>query len=401
MKKKIISLIIAQENIENIYISNKILIEQLLKQFAEIYILNLYNLKIFTKKNIVITPKNLPSEIKIINFKDSNEFKKFNIYHEIISILFIGKNPKYFKIHYLLKKFNIKLIMIMNLSQIGNKLSADIKLKYLLKAHQNYFDKGFYHLFRIFTVLNIFPKIDLLFESNSEVINYIKNSRSNKIEKLLPFLKIGYFREVIPVNSIYFDYMNILKKNKISKNNYITYIDTHFNHPDRTSREGKIKQLDQDNFYNKLKIFLKNISSIYKKNIIITKHPNNNSSHNFYQSFEISKIPTNEIIVESEIAIFTVSSAILNGVILKKKIININSSLLGDYMQNIAKQYVKYLGLVSYNIDKDNLLKKEILEINLNKSIKNYDEYIEKKLIIDGNNMSSKKITETIHKNIF
>ena len=401
MKKKIISLIIAQENIENIYISNKILIEQLLKQFAEIYILNLYNLKIFTKKNIVITPKNLPSEIKIINFKDSNEFKKFNIYHEIISILFIGKNPKYFKIHYLLKKFNIKLIMIMNLSQIGNKLSADIKLKYLLKAHQNYFDKGFYHLFRIFTVLNIFPKIDLLFESNSEVINYIKNSRSNKIEKLLPFLKIGYFREVIPVNSIYFDYMNILKKNKISKNNYITYIDTHFNHPDRTSREGKIKQLDQDNFYNKLKIFLKNISSIYKKNIIITKHPNNNSSHNFYQSFEISKIPTNEIIVESEIAIFTVSSAILNGVILKKKIININSSLLGDYMQNIAKQYVKYLGLVSYNIDKDILLKKEILEINLNKSIKNYDEYIEKKLIIDGNNMSSKKITETIHKNFF
>ena len=401
MKKKIISLIIAQENIENIYISNKILIEQLLKQFAEIYILNLYNLKIFTKKNIVITPKNLPSEIKIIHFKDSNEFKKFNIYHEIISILFIGKNPKYFKIHYLLKKFNIKLIMIMNLSQIGNKLSADIKLKYLLKAHQNYFDKGFYHLFRIFTVLNIFPKIDLLFESNSEVINYIKNSRSNKIEKLLPFLKIGYFREVIPVNSIYFDYMNILKKNKISKNNYITYIDTHFNHPDRTSREGKIKQLDQDNFYNKLKIFLKNISSIYKKNIIIAKHPNNNSSHNFYQSFEISKIPTNEIIVESEIAIFTVSSAILNGVILKKKIININSSLLGDYMQNIAKQYVKYLGLVSYNIDKDILLKKEILEINLNKSIKNYDEYIEKKLIIDGNNMSSKKITETIHKNFF
>ncbi len=401
MKKKIISLIIAQENIENIYISNKILIEQLLKQFAEIYILNLYNLKIFTKKNIVITPKNLPSEIKIINFKDSNEFKKFNIYHEIISILFIGKNPKYFKIHYLLKKFNIKLIMIMNLSQIGNKLSADIKLKYLLKAYQNYFDKGFYHLFRIFTVLNIFPKIDLLFESNSEVINYIKNSRSNKIEKLLPFLKIGYFREVIPVNSIYFDYMNILKKNKISKNNYITYIDTHFNHPDRTSREGKIKQLDQDNFYNKLKIFLKNISSIYKKNIIITKHPNNNSSHNFYQSFEISKIPTNEIIVESEIAIFTVSSAILNGVILKKKIININSSLLGDYMQNIAKQYVKYLGLVSYNIDKDILLKKETLEINLNKSIKNYDEYIEKKLIIDGNNMSSKKITGTIHKNFF
>ena len=57
--------------------------------------------------------------------------------------------------------------MIMNLSQIGNKLSAEMKFKYLFKSYRNYFDKGFYHLFRIFTVLNIFPKIDLLFESNS------------------------------------------------------------------------------------------------------------------------------------------------------------------------------------------------------------------------------------------
>jgi hypothetical protein len=143
LKKKIISFIIAQENIENIYTSNKILIDQLLKKFSEVYIFNLYNLKIFTKKNPVIFPKNLPEKIKIINFKDSDEFKKFNIDHEVISILMIGKNPGYFKIHRLLKKLNIKLIMIMNLSQIGNKLSADMKFKYLFKSYRNYFDKFF------------------------------------------------------------------------------------------------------------------------------------------------------------------------------------------------------------------------------------------------------------------
>jgi len=195
--------------------------------------------------------------------------------------------------------------------------------------------------------------------------------------------------------------MKILKRNKILENNYITYVDTHFDHPDRTSREGDVKKIDQDTFYKNLGIFLKNISFIYKKKVIITKHPNNRSFHNFYQSFEISKIPTNEAIFESEIVIFSVSSAILNAVILKKKIININSKLLGDYMGNIGQQYVKLLGLVSYNIDKNIALEPKILEINLNKSIKNYDEYINKKLIIDGENESFKKITETIHERFF
>ena len=70
-------------------------------------------------------------------------------------------------------------------------------------------------------------------------------------------------------------------------------------------------------------------------------------------------------------------------------------------MENMSRQYVKSLGLVSYNIDKNIVLEKEILEINLNKSIKNYDEYINKKLIIDGENESLKKITETIHEKFF
>jgi hypothetical protein len=70
-------------------------------------------------------------------------------------------------------------------------------------------------------------------------------------------------------------------------------------------------------------------------------------------------------------------------------------------MQNMGNQYAKLLGLVSYNIDTNIELEKESLEINLNKSIKNYDEYINKKLIIDGENESLKKITETIYEKFF
>jgi hypothetical protein len=400
LKKKIISFITATENINNFYFSNKFLIDELLKKFTDVYILNLHYLKILTKKKNIINTK-FPKNINIIIFKSSDEFKKFNIYHEIISILDIGKDLSFFKIHYLLKKFNIKLIMIMNFSQIGNKMTIDLNWKYLFKAYKNYYNKGFYHLFRILTIINIFPKIDLLFESNLEIINYIKNSRSKRIENLLPFLRISYFKEVIPINSVYFDYFNILKNNKIPKRKHLVYIDTHFDHEDRTSREGSVRQADQDIFYNNLSSFLKEISYIYKKPVIISKHPNNKSIHKFYKSFEISKVPTYEAIYDSEIAIFTVSSAILNAVILKKKIINISSKLLGDYFNNIGKQYVKSLGILTFNIDNNLYFKKKILDTELDQAIKNYNIYISTKLMIDKKNSPFKKITETINKKFF
>lgn len=395
------SLITADENVDKFYLSNKILIDQLLKKFTNIYILNLYNLKIFTKKESIKCNANLPKEIKIINFKNSDELKKFSTQYKIISISFIGKNLTDFKIQYFLKKINIKLIMIMYFSQIGNKMTIDVSIKNAVVARKHYFNKGFYHLFRILTILNIFPKIDLLFESNLEIINFIKNSRSKKIEKYLPFLKISYFKEVLPVNSIYFDSINILKQKKMPENIHIVYIDTHFDHADRTSREGEVNQINQEIFYNYLKIFLQKISKIYKKPIIIAKHPANKSNNKFYDFFEISKIPTNEAIFDSELTVFTVSSAILNAVFLKKKIINISSMLLGGYLQNMNRQYVKSLGLVSFDIDKDISLEKKLLDSELKKSVENYDQYINNKLILDGNNSPSKKISDIINERFF
>ena len=61
------------------------------------------------------------------------------------------------------------------------------------------------------------------------------------------------------------------------------------------------------------------------------------------------------------------------------------------------KDIQKYSLIASKKRDEQELknieLEKESLEINLNKSIKNYDEYINKKLIIDGENKSLKKIS--------
>ena len=143
MKKKIICLITADENINKFYLSNKILIDQLLKKFTNIYILNLYNLKIFTKKETIKLDRNLPKEIKVVNFEKSDEFKKFCSKYEIVSISFISKDLTDFKIQYLLKKAKIKLIMIMYFSQIGNKMTVDVSLSRVIIARKHYFNKGF------------------------------------------------------------------------------------------------------------------------------------------------------------------------------------------------------------------------------------------------------------------
>ncbi len=205
----------------------------------------------------------------------------------------------------------------------------------------------------------------------------------------------------MPVNSIYFDNINLFPTNINSQNNCILYVDTHFDHPDRTSREGPVNKNYQNIFYSNLNIFLNKISLLYKKKVIISKHPGNKSYHEFYSSFEISKISTSEAIFESDIVIFTLSSAILNAVILKKKIIQIKSTLLGEYMQNISGQYAKLLGLVTFDVDKNYMLSKEALDIQLKKSIENYTTYINNKLTLDGNNSSSAKIALTIRNKFF
>ena len=399
MKEKIFGLITAETDINKIIIPNKILINSLSAKFKKIYILNLYNLKLFTKKKI--KNNNLPTFIIEKNFQDYEEFKNFAKNKEIISLVFLGKDLTYFRIYYILKKFNIKFIMVMYFSQIGNTQTIDLNFKYLFKAYKLFFYKGFYKLFRILTILNIFPKIDILFESNSSVIKFVKNSRSRRLERLIPQLNLSYFKEVIQINSIYFDRSKILKKSKIKKKKQIIYIDTHINHFDREIREGKISKLEIDCFYNNLKIFLKKISDIYKKPIIISKHPKNNLNLIFYNTFKISKLTTDNEVANSEIVIFSLSSAILNAVLLKKKIINVNSKYLGEYMSNINRQYVDALGVISINIDKELEINKKKFDYCLKNSIKNYENYIKNKLNADGVQMASKKITKFIHKKYF
>ena len=107
------------------------------------------------------------------------------------------------------------------------------------------------------------------------------------------------------------------------------------------------------------------------------------------------------MIPESEIIVFSISSAILNAVMYKKKIINIRSKYMGDYLNNFNKKYVDSLDLFSVNIDEKFEINKDDCIKKLSSTVKNFDAFIKKRLGPDGNKLSNEKIVEKIKENFF
>ncbi|MDA7713967.1 hypothetical protein N8824_01505, partial [Candidatus Pelagibacter sp.] len=88
------------------------------------------------------------------------------------------------------------------------------------------------------------------------------------------------------------------------------------------------------------------------------------------------------------------SSTVLDAVLLKKKIINVNSNYSGHYFKYHGDKFVKSLGLISVNIDKKFNLKKKSLNYEPNK----YKIFIKQRLIPDKDLDPNLKIINTIKK---
>ena len=226
MKKKTIGLILAIEDYSGFVKKNKSILEELSLNFKEIYVINLLRLKFGNNQIQIKNENNFPKNFICKTIEKSSEFVKFFKDKDFIAIQYLGKTPDFYRIYYLIKKLKIKNIMIMNLGSIGNKQTIDWNFRHFFSGYKHYYDKGFYYLFRILTILNIFPKIDLLFESNTETIHALNNGISRKFENLFPFFRISYFRKIEKVNSVFYDhFINESKKLNLNLiNDYFTLI---------------------------------------------------------------------------------------------------------------------------------------------------------------------------------
>ena len=375
--------------------------------FEEIYILNLNNFNWFKKNEHgfekIFRDFSFNKKIKFYNPKNSVELDSFFKDKDFHGIISLGKTVNELPIHLLLKKHNVKFFQISN---IGNKNIGDLpSKKSFLKGYLNIIWRVFMHkLFIILKVFGIIPKIEMRFTSNKVWTNLSKKKQSI-YNKIIRFFNISYAKKVIIINSGAYD---LFYKNKFIKNEkYIILLDEMFNNEQYlrlgTYTDKKIIKIHYENLIKKLKI----ISKYYKKKVIICIHPSDNlkEKKNIFSDFIVKQYQTKKYVYQSKLVLFFESSAIIDAIILKKKIMTILSNALDKNQTDHNMHYVNEIDIPFLNVDEDLTFDKDSIskyKYDKKKINKSYNSYINKYIAPDNSNIQGYvKISNIIKKNFF
>ena len=348
----------------------------------------------------------LPHNFKVITPVNEDELNKFLIDKNLVAFYGIGKKLSGFRIQFLIKKYNIRLIYLQNIGGIGNQylgkpFTGYRKTKLLIFYFFRLKKILTYALFKVLIFLNLFSRIDIYFESDKAIVDDCNNSLARKIEKIFPFLKICYFKKIIHINSRAFDTLTKLKSN-LSEDK-IVFIDAYFDNADRIIREGRPSEELRLKYFTQLSQFLLELSNIFNKKITICLHPKTNleTYKKYLGAFELCKFQTTENIRQAFIVVFHASTAIYEAIFLKKKIISLKSNTLGEYMTIITNYQQKLLGLFSYSLEEKKELNKNLLQATLEKITKNYDHYIKGEMMNENSILGEDKVIDTVKKEYF
>ena len=396
---KLITILTTSHDCKSIISLNKKIYQDISIEYKKLYIINLNNLLFFKKEK---KNKTISDNKKIIYFepKSSKEFLKFCGNKKIVAFIGLGKTFNFYRIHFLLNKINICQILLLNLGFLNNSININYQnvsqfwISFIFKFNR-YMSKK---IFRLLTIINVFPKVDYYFDSSKQTIDHIKKSKLKKIEKRFPCIKLSYFKNANLINSRSFD--DSLNSKNMSKT-YITYIDTNITHSDRIIREGKVSDEIITQHCISLKRLLINLNKIYNKKIVICLHPttDNKIFNKIFSSFIMKKHQSLKYIRKSHIILFHESSAALDALLLKKNLISLETKNVGTYVAKRSELYRNQLGLFSINLDNQKQLNKQYIDKEIAKSGKKSKVYISEYLNADGNLPGYKKILQTI-KNI-
>ena len=162
------------------------------------------------------------------------------------------------------------------------------------------------------------------------------------------------------------------------------------------------KNLIKDH-YIKLNNLLNLLSKTYKKKVIISIHPlyDQKKTEKRFKDFQVIKMKTEELINNSFMVLAFDSSAILQALRLKKKIISIRSNLFFQGKKYNSDLYAERVGLKTINIDEDIKFDKKQLIKELEKNVGKYEHYLNKYSSKNISMSGSKQIISIIKKRYF
>ena len=382
--------------IVNIY---KNYISSLINKYGKFIIIDFYK---YSQKN---NKKTIDEELLKKKFKDKIHFfyprNKYEFYEfienkHVIAIDSLGKDFSAFKFRYLINKKNIFIILLSNLGFLSNEKigTLDISLKNKFHFYYKILNK---YIYRTLILLNIFPKTFLYFESRKKIVDKFNNNKFTKVFKKFP--KLGFLINFLNVRRINSDaYESFIKLKKGGRENRIIFIDGNYKHPDIIKREQLDLHKVRNEYFKLLSSKLTMLEKIFKKKIEICLHPSSDLEvyKKNLQKFKISKGKTKEKIFDSYMVIFHESSAVMDALIAKKKILILETNIFGNYILNRMLMYKSLLKLPSIDMhSKKKLSKKDIINKYL-KTKKYRDQYIKDNLIFRNNELPSISFVNTI-----
>ena len=118
-------------------------------------------------------------------------------------------------------------------------------------------------------------------------------------------------------------------------------------------------------------------------------------------NFKVNKFNTVELIRDAEIVIFFNSTAINFAYLMKKKIINFNSNLLGENTKVETNIFPSRSGILKIDINKEFNYSKKDIERSFNSGEKKNITFVKNYLQPDKNCIGLDKIVSEINKNFF
>mgnify|MGYP006209317897 CR=1 FL=1 len=397
-KKKYLAIITQFQEIDSMKTTMGFVLKKLSEEFENIYYINAETIGFFPpnfKHDISYIKKSLPDNFILFEPKSTKEFSDFLNDKELLVVNCFGRYFPSIKIHYLLKKFKIKQVQLTN---VGQKNSSSITtIKHPLKAITYHTKKLMPKITLILANIGLVEKIDIRFLSNK---TFLKNIKINKIKNFLYNKNLFFAKELIEVNSVASDILKQEKK-EITED-YIVHLDASLNYYHQTDLRGNVPEKVFQQHYLYLDKFLKNLSNVFNKEIIVCIHPRYNlEEHQKYlPNFKVIKFKTREYVYKAFLVTTLSSSAVIDAVLLKKKIIGITSDFMTKNENLHSKVYSDLVGYMSLNTKEIDINKQTMLK-KLNDNIKKYDYYINNFLHFDDNKLGIEKIISIIKERYF
>ena len=365
------------------YELNKKFYHEAKRNFGKIYYINLNNLIKGRLKKAPISELQLISKIfQVYTPKNYNDLNKYLAKEKFILSVSLGREFKYFKIWYILKRRQHKLFYYLNLGIISTKKNFYtenffVNLKNKLKKY--FIVNISFKLYRYLVLFRVFPNIDFVFECSKLFRNNFVNSPAKKIEKFFGIKNIALYKKIIHINSRAYD--EVLDEIEDVDEKYITFLDSGFDHPDRERFDKKATIFQRRTYYKNLKNILFKFSKIYKKKIVFCCHPKTNLSivKRYLKNIKVVKFKTRFYILRSKIIFFHESSSALDAIILKKKLWSLKSATMGKFFENRNNLYPNMLNCPSSEMT--DLLKLKTSQIK--KILDNYNFRLFNKKIIN------------------